>query len=174
MPRLLYLEEAHFESLVSLAKERFPDARAFELREPEGLGLLISAFAVPTQPNYRTLPEKAAALQYHLNMNHPFFDGNKRFSVIAMETFLGMNGAALLTTNEKVVEVSLAVASHAVEKQGLIRIIEQRTFRAHWAIAKWRERILLSGEADVLQAARERATEDSVVAARIRAAFKHD
>ena len=71
------------------------------------------------QPNYPTLPLKAAALQYHLSMNHPFIDGNKRFALAAMEVFLVLNGAFMLTTDEKLVEVSLKVASHEWEKQEL-------------------------------------------------------
>jgi hypothetical protein len=36
---------------------------------------------------YPTLAEKAAALAFSLNMNHPFQDGNKRTSHAAMEMF---------------------------------------------------------------------------------------
>ncbi len=38
------------------------------------------------------LPELAAAYGYGIARNHPFVDGNKRTSLLAIYTFLGVNG----------------------------------------------------------------------------------
>lgn len=118
MAGLWYPADAHTDFLIDVAGGLFPTGAAFRL-PPHGHGRLESALAVAMQPNYPTLPLKAAALQYHLSMNHPFIDGNKRFALAAMEVFLVLNGAFMLTTDEKLVEVSLKVASHEWEKQEL-------------------------------------------------------
>ena len=39
------------------------------------------------------LPELAAAYGYGIARNHPFVDGNKRTSLLAIYTFLGLNGS---------------------------------------------------------------------------------
>ncbi|MEN2738735.1 type II toxin-antitoxin system death-on-curing family toxin [Microbacterium sp. X-17] len=62
------------------------------------LGLLSSALARPGAAMfgveaYSDLHEKAAALLSSLAQNHPFFDGNKRFSWVATLTFLELNGS---------------------------------------------------------------------------------
>lgn len=44
------------------------------------------------QSLYPTLAAKAAALAFSLSMNHPFADGNKRTSYVAMRMFLQRNG----------------------------------------------------------------------------------
>src|SRR5260370_12668813 len=38
------------------------------------------------------LPELAAAYAFGIARNHPFIDGNKRTSLLALYTFLGVNG----------------------------------------------------------------------------------
>jgi death-on-curing protein len=65
------------------------------------LGALESAVAQPRvtfggEDLYPDLPMKAAALGYSLIQNHPFVDGNKRVGHAAMETFLLLNGQALV------------------------------------------------------------------------------
>ena len=132
MARLRYLDEESVELLISVASDLFPDTPAFIVREPEGRHLLESALAVPRLPYHRTLPHKAAALQYHLNLNHPFFDGNKRFAVAAMEAFIALNGAALLASDEKLVELGLAIARHEIDRVELSGIVQRRTVRLHW------------------------------------------
>jgi death on curing protein len=51
------------------------------------LGLLNLAMAMPQQSFmgeelHQTIYEKAAAYLYHLVMNHPFFDENKRIPIV--------------------------------------------------------------------------------------------
>ena len=110
---------------------------------------------MPWQPNYRTLPQKAAALQYHISQNHPFIDGNKRFALAAMQYFLGVNGAILLTNEEMLTQVSLKVASHKWDKERLSAFIEDRTIRRHWRPAKIRDLVAQrqrAGDLDAVQA----------------------
>ncbi len=154
MPRLTYLDESDTEFLIAVAGGLFPGAPAFH-QDPSRHGLLSSAMAVPRQPNYPRLPAKAAALQYHLNMNHPFIDGNKRFAVAAMELFLLINDAALLAPDTRIVDVSLAVASHEWGKEQLIHFVEERTLRSTWSdvrLATWFSRLSTDARADVREA----------------------
>jgi death-on-curing protein len=70
-------------------------------------GLLESALAQPQatfggQFLHPTISEQAAAYLYHIAMNHPFIDGNKRTAFAVTDTFLRLNGCALnLTKNFK-------------------------------------------------------------------------
>ncbi|MEH1852771.1 MAG: type II toxin-antitoxin system death-on-curing family toxin [Nostoc sp.] len=63
-------------------------------------GLLDSALAQPQatfggELLHPTIHEQAAAYLYHLAMNHPFLDGNKRTAFAVMLTFLNLNGYTL-------------------------------------------------------------------------------
>lgn len=79
------------------------------------IGLLSSAIARPESAMfgvdaYPELPEKAAALFSSLAQNHPFFDGNKRFSWVATLTFLELNGLRVDMPVDAAFELVLAVA----------------------------------------------------------------
>ena len=59
-------------------------------------GLLESALAQPQATFggdflHPTISEQAAAYLYHIAMNHPFIDGNKRTAFAVMDTFLRLN-----------------------------------------------------------------------------------
>jgi len=79
-------------------------------------GLLDSALARPQQlwnyaesrPNMATL---AAADGFGIARNHPFVDGNKRSALVAMETFLNLNGWELTASNLDCVQEMLALAA---------------------------------------------------------------
>jgi death on curing protein len=69
------------------------------------------------QDLYPTLAEKAAALAYSLNMNHPFQDGNKRTAHAAMEMFLLRNGHEIEASVEEQERVFLAVAAGEMDRE---------------------------------------------------------
>src|SRR5215467_5438871 len=77
--------------------------------------LLESALARPQQLHAYGDPapdlcDVAAALAYGLARNHPFLDGNKRTAHVAYRTFLALNGAELVATDEEKYVVMLALA----------------------------------------------------------------
>ena len=87
-------------------------------------GLLDSALAQPRatfagELLHPTIQAQAAAYLYHLAMNHPFVDGNKRTAFAVMETFLRMNGYALTLTNEQIYRLVIQVAEGQVSKEML-------------------------------------------------------
>ena len=87
-------------------------------------GLLESALAQPQATFageflHSTIYEQAAAYLYHLAMNHPFVDGNKRTAFAAMDTFLRINGYCLVLPNEEVYAFVLEVANGNLDKRTL-------------------------------------------------------
>ena len=87
-------------------------------------GLLDSALAQPQamfgqQWLHPTIPEQAAAYLYHLAMNHPFVDGNKRTAFAVMDTFLRVNGSRLTLTDDAAYDLVLRVVQGQLDKAGI-------------------------------------------------------
>lgn len=83
------------------------------IRDP---ALLESALAMPQAGIdgdylHEDLFSMAAAYLFHLVMNHPFVDGNKRVGLAAAYVFLGLNGFVLDCDPGTVADMVLAVAS---------------------------------------------------------------
>lgn len=144
MPRLHYLTEQHAQLLVaSLTEQVFPDSPAFQLRGDDGRNALLSALDQPRWPYYRTLPEKAGALHYSLNKNHPFADGNKRFALTAMEVFLVVNRAMLVAGAAEAEAFALGVAAGSISREESIDFVCRRTLRSGWGdreLQRWAAR----------------------------------
>lgn len=88
-------------------------------------GLLDSALAQPQvtfsgELLHPTVPAQAAAYLYHLVMNHPFIDGNKRTAFAVMDTFLRINGYRLTLTDEQAYNLVLQIVERKLDKAGLI------------------------------------------------------
>lgn len=84
------------------------------------IGLLSSAVTRPESSMfgveaYPDLFEKAAALFSSLAQNHPFFDGNKRFSWVALLTFLELNGVIVGMPDDEAFDLVLAVAQSPLD-----------------------------------------------------------
>ncbi|MEG3900484.1 type II toxin-antitoxin system death-on-curing family toxin [Microcoleus sp. B4-C5] len=87
-------------------------------------GLLESALAQPQatfggQFLHSTISEQAAAYLYHIAMNHPFIDGNKRSAFAVTDTFLRLNGGALNLTDDEVYDLVMRVARGTMTKEEL-------------------------------------------------------
>ena len=61
----------------------------------------------------------AAAYLYHIVMNHPFLDGNKRVGLLATLVFLDLNGHSLLGASEELYQLTMRVADGSVGKDEL-------------------------------------------------------
>lgn len=88
------------------------------------VGLLSSAVARPESSMfgvdaYRELHMKAAALFSSLAQNHPFFDGNKRFSWVATLTFLELNGVVIDMPTDVAFDFVLSVSQSTLELAGI-------------------------------------------------------
>jgi death-on-curing protein len=93
-------------------------------------GLLESALAQPQvtfggELLHTTIYEQAAAYLYHIAMNHPFIDGNKRTAFAAMDTFLRLNGYSLNLTDEQAHRLVMQVAQGRMSKAEVSTYLEQ-------------------------------------------------
>ncbi|HOQ06023.1 MAG: type II toxin-antitoxin system death-on-curing family toxin [Anaerohalosphaeraceae bacterium] len=95
-------------------------------------GLLESAVAMPRagfggQYAHPDLFEMAAAYLYHIVMNHPFLDGNKRTGIVCALAFLQWNGIRVQIDNPSLVEFVLAVAQGQKNKHQIARFLKQHS-----------------------------------------------
>ena len=84
-------------------------------------GLLESAIAMPRQQIaghylHEDIPAMAAAYAFHICMNHPFVDGNKRAATAAMIAFLSDNGWSFEATADEAEPVILQLAAGNIDK----------------------------------------------------------
>lgn len=110
-----------------LSLEKILEIHQIQIREFGGsqgirdIGLLQSAMAMPAaqfggQYLHESLREMGAAYLYHITLNHPFVDGNKRVGAMAADIFLLMNGVQLTMTETAFVDLVLDVAQRKMEK----------------------------------------------------------
>ncbi len=144
MSGLHYVDEEAVRGIVArLTRDLFPGTPAFHVAGPQGAARLESALAQPHWPHHRTAQQKAAALHYSLNKNHPFVDGNKRLAAAAMAWFLFSNGFLICATNDQLVDFALRVADDRLSREDSARWIERRALRLTWTQQR-RERWLAS------------------------------
>jgi death-on-curing protein len=76
------------------------------------------------------LAELAAAYAFGIAKNHPFIDGNKRAALLALVTFLGLNGIDFVADEAQAVIVIRGLAAGEIDEAGLTRWI-----RDNWPAA---------------------------------------
>ena len=92
-------------------------------------GLLDSALAQPQatfggELLHPTIGEQATAYLYHLAMNHPFIDGNKRTAFAVMLTFITLNGYSLNLSAEEAYNLVIRVVQRQISKEELSAFLE--------------------------------------------------
>jgi death-on-curing protein len=65
--------------------------------------------------------ELAAAYAFGIARNHPFVDGNKRTSLLALYTFLGVNGVDFAVAEADAAAMILSLAAGEVSEESLTR-----------------------------------------------------
>ena len=63
----------------------------------------------------------AAAYGFGIARNHPFVDGNKRAALLAIVTFLGLNGIDLIADEAEAAVIIRDLAAGLVDESGLAR-----------------------------------------------------
>jgi death-on-curing protein len=89
-------------------------------------GMLESALDRPKNKwSYENaeLPDLAAPYAFGIARNHPFVDGNKRTSLLALYTFLGVNGVDFDVPEAEAAAMILSLAAGEVDEEGLIPCI---------------------------------------------------
>ena len=69
------------------------------------------------------LAELAAAYAFGIAKNHPFVDGNKRAALLALVTFLGLNGVEFVADEAEAVVMIRGLAAGEIDEAGLTRWI---------------------------------------------------
>jgi len=97
-------------------------------------GLLESAMAQAKQSFggeyiHSNIFEMAAAYGFHICKNHPFFDGNKRTTLVAMYTFLFVNGWRLVAEKKVLYATIMALASGNLEKVELADFLKEHSIK---------------------------------------------
>lgn len=92
------------------------------------IGMLESAVAMPEagfagEHLHADLFEMAAAYLFHIVMNHPFVDGNKRTGTHAALVFLADNGYELDLTQQEKYDLVIGVCEGTVTKGALAAAI---------------------------------------------------
>jgi death on curing protein len=111
-----------------------------QLREHGGLpgvrdeNVLESALTRPRQKWHygeeRDTPALAAAYAFGLVRNHPYRDGNKRIGLLAMVTFLEINGYVFDAADADVVTEFVALAAGEVSEDQLTNWIREHSRRS--------------------------------------------
>lgn len=84
-------------------------------------GLLLSAAAMPLagfgdQYAHEDIFAMAAAYLFHIVMNHPFIDGNKRVGAVAARVFLILNGVDIDMPQDAAYDLVIATAEGRATK----------------------------------------------------------
>ena len=92
--------------------------------------LLESALAQPEASFggewlHADLFEMASAYAFHICMNHPFLDGNKRSALVTALTFLEINGVSVLDPKEKLREAMIRMAEGHLTKKEFAIILKE-------------------------------------------------
>lgn len=89
-------------------------------------GMLESALDRPRNKwayEHADLAGLAAAYGYGIARNHPFVDGNKRTSLLAIYTFLGLNDIDFIVPEADAATMILSLAAGEVSEESLTRWI---------------------------------------------------
>lgn len=95
-------------------------------------GLLESALAQPEasfggEYVHKNIFEMAAAYGFHICKNHLFIDGNKRTALIAMYTFLYVNGWQLKADKKVLYATVVELASGNLTKEELTQFLKKHS-----------------------------------------------
>lgn len=74
-----------------------------------------------------TIFKMAAAYGYHLCNNHPFIDGNKRISLVAMDIFLQQNSYEIVATEKETYKVIMRLSTGNLSKEQLTSWLLENT-----------------------------------------------
>jgi len=96
--------------------------------------LLESALAQPKMTiggkyAHKTIYDKAAAYGFHICMNHPFVDGNKRVAFVLMDIFFQKNGWEISANEEESYTMMMTLASGKLSKAQLSYWLAEHTTR---------------------------------------------
>lgn len=124
--------------MINITKEQFFSLYEMLLQKTGGSSGVVNESLMDSAVNsiwqtfdgvelYPTLEEKGARLGYSLVRNHSFADGNKRIGILAMLTFLSVNGVEISCTDEELVETGLNLASGLMDSEALLAWLREHS-----------------------------------------------
>lgn len=119
-----------FETVIAIHKRQIAEHGG--LHGIRDIALLESALTAPRQLfHYKepkpTLSQLAASYAFCISKNHPFYDGNKRVSLVVCEVFLRLNSYTLKATQVEKYKVFIGVANGDISQDKLAEWINKRT-----------------------------------------------
>lgn len=98
------------------------------------VGLLQSAVCMPMAQFdgkflHADVYEMAGAYMFHLVMNHPFVDGNKRVGVVAALMFLALNGFEVTVANDRFEKQVMDMIAGTADKEKVGRFFKRYAHR---------------------------------------------
>jgi death-on-curing protein len=98
------------------------------------INLLNSAIFMPEstfdgQYLHKSIPTMAASYAFHICLNHPFVDGNKRVALASSLVFLDINGYDFDCPNDELYKTIIAVAKGESSKDDLIEFYERHSYK---------------------------------------------
>lgn len=94
------------------------------LRDPGLLSSALGRVGFEKQFSQPSVYDLAAIYCYHLCMNHPFVDGNKRTACAVMLVHLALHDIALIAEDCELVDVMVSLASGEISKRQLVACLE--------------------------------------------------
>lgn len=96
------------------------------------LGLLESAIAMPQASFggeflHSDVFTMAAAYLFHLSLNHPFIDGNKRTALAACLVFLEINGYELTADEQALEKLVIETATGKLTKNNIAKFLQKNS-----------------------------------------------
>ncbi|MBI3633180.1 MAG: type II toxin-antitoxin system death-on-curing family toxin [Candidatus Vogelbacteria bacterium] len=93
------------------------------------ISLLESAIAQPEASFsgewlHQDIFEMAAAYAFHICMNHPFFDGNKRAALASCLVFLEINRVSILDPDQILLNAVLKMADSQLSKKQFAEVLK--------------------------------------------------
>lgn len=74
---------------------------------------------------HESLFEMAAAYAFHIIMNHPFVDGNKRVGLVSALVFLELNGVFIEDSEGQLLGATMAIAQGKLSKAAFSKILKK-------------------------------------------------
>jgi len=95
-------------------------------------GLLESAVSMPKTSfsekyAHENIYEMAAAYLFHIVMNHPFVDGNKRTSTVCAIAFLKLNGINVIVNNDMLADFVISTAQGKKDKRSITAFLKKHS-----------------------------------------------
>lgn len=108
-----YLTERELVMINTLQIQRYSPEEQIGVKEPTALNMCVALpkQAVFDKELYPTLFDKAAILYQKLVQKHCFYNANKRTALVALHTFLRLNGLELHVGNKEIEDYTVLVAT---------------------------------------------------------------